>query len=188
MVQQLVNRTSDTLPPPPDAIMCDRDPSQVAVFAYRWEWGETGNCCAEQATLLQQTAQTLQRSIALHPLQAAAPPPLTRDERTQLVARSLVLEAELEEAKTAGLETYRRNGDLQVQLNSAIVKTRELSAQVDDLRHQLSEGENLNQKLSSENGTLLVELQRLRSLETFVNERAEREGSREGDAPHVVDG
>lgn len=191
MVQQL---TSDTLPPSAIAAvqLCDRDPTKEAVFSYRWEWGETGFCCAEQAVLLQQTAESLKRTIALYPIQKSGPEPLLRDERTKLVAKHLVLEAELEEAKSAGLETYRRNGDLQVQLNSAIIKERELKAQLSDQRAQFDEVTRRNEALNSENGSLLVELERLRHLETFVQERSEREaherGLDGGELPTTVDG
>lgn len=152
-----------------------------AVFGYRWEWGETGKCCAEHSMVLQQTAGNLSRSIAIAPLQAAAPAPLLRDERIRLNSEIGVLKAELEEAQRAGAETYRRNQDLAVQLNTAIVQGRELKAQVTDLQGQLAQGEALNTRLNTENGALLVELERLRSLEALFNERGEGGGN-------VVDG
>jgi hypothetical protein len=165
---------------------------QPAVFSYRWEWGATGKCCSMHAALLQQTATTLQRSIALHPLLKAGPAPLLRDERIQLTARALTLEAELDEAKSRGLEVYRRNGDLQVQLNTAVVKERELKAQLSDAAQTLSRVQAERDSLNQRNGELLVELDRLRSLETFVAERHADEQHAmglEGDqSPTVVDG
>lgn len=187
--------TSDTLPPSAHIELqtCTGDGcTEAAVFSYRWEWGATGVACATCAALLQQTSTALNRSIALHPIVRSAPEPLLRDERIQLVAKHMVLEAELEEARSRGLEVYRKNGDLQVQLNTAIVKERELKAQVKDLQLQLDQVEARHAKVDAENGRLLVELDRLRALETFVAERDERERTDEGqgdegERPNVVD-
>jgi hypothetical protein len=191
---QLVT-TSDTLPPSAEAaaLKCDQDGcDEPAVFAYRWEWGATGQSCAHHATLLQQTAENLNRKIALHPIVAPGPAPLLRDERVQLVAKHLVLEAELEEAKSRGLEVYRRNGDLQVQLNTAVVRERELKAQLQDAALTVERVQKRCDELDQKNGELLVELDRLRALETFVHEREETErrdrGLDTGETPNVVDG
>lgn len=207
MVQQI---TRDTLPPSDVELqLCSEGCGEVAVFSYRWDWGATGAVCAHHATLLQQTSETLKRSIALHPIAKAGPEPLLRDERTQLVAKHLVLEAELAEAQSRGLEVYRKNGDLQVQLNSAVIKEREMKAQVSDAVEKLRIAEEKAAVQAAENGRLLVELDRLRALETFVAERDDRErrgkelaeqGERdarerrelglddEGETPNVVDG
>jgi hypothetical protein len=183
--------TSDTLPPSADVDvqLCDTEGCDaVAVFSYRWEWGATGNSCAHHATLLQQTAESLKRTIAVHPIPRSSPLPLLRDERTQLIAKHLVLEAELAEAKNRGLEVYRKNGDLQVQLNTAIVKERELRAQLQDSGEKRRVAEQRASEVNAENGRLLVELERLRALETFVAEREDRERRDRGLDTNVVDG
>lgn len=178
----------DTTPAQQKCGQCDKP----AVFAYRWEWGEQGIACAEHAQLLQQTSENLKRSIAIYPIQLAAPAPLTRDERIQLTAKTLVLEADLADAQAKGMDLYRRNGDLQVQLNSAVIAKREHQAQVEDLLAKQREGQARLDQLNAENGKLLLELERLRNLEAFVNDQAAREaherGLDSGESPTVVDG
>jgi hypothetical protein len=180
MVQQL--ETTDTLPPGIYET-CD-ECTEPAVWSYRWDWGAVGKVCALHGALLQQKSVTLERSVALHPIAQSQPAPLMRDERTKLVAKTLVLEAELEEAKAAGLAMYRKNGELQIQLNTAMVRERELKAQAAEVQPKLGELERRNTELDQANGALLVELERLRALEKLVAERAATEHSERGlDSP-----
>lgn len=181
----------DTLPPAADEpVKCDQKGcNERATLAYRWAWGETGVCCATHAALLQQTSKSLKREVVIHPLQAPAPQPLTRDERVTLTARALVLEEELKAAQSAGQQVHAKCGDLQVQLSAAIVKQRELGAQLDDAGRKLRESEQQRAELSAENGRLLVELDRLKHLDALVQEReAERSHERGLERGNVVDG
>lgn len=188
--------THDTLPPSADIQIdkCEEDGcDEAAVFNYRWDWGATGKVCAKHGQALQQLSASLNRGVQLHPIaSASAPAPLLRDERIQLTAKHMVLEAELEEAKQRGLETYRKNGDLQVQLNTAVVRERELKAQLQDAAITLDQTKQRLAETDKRNGELLVEVERLRALETFVAERDESERRERGlDTPethHVVDG
>lgn len=183
MVQQV---TSDTLPPEPGAAQCDQEGcSEVATLAYRWDWGATGVCCATHATLLQQKAVSLNRGIVVHPIAHAAPTPPTRDERVALTARALVLEEEVRAHESKCEQQHRKIGDLQLQLNAAVVKAREFEAQSRDATAKLQQAEENEKRLSSENGRLLVELERLRELEAVV---AERHGERGLEGETVVDG
>lgn len=187
MVQQAV---SDTLPPGPEADTCDQEGcTALATLAYRWEWGATGICCAKHAELLQQTSKNLKRTVVIHPRQAAAPAPLTRDEKTQLVAKALVLEEELKAAQSAGQQLHSKNQDLQVQLSTSISKTRELTAQLNDQAQRFQSVEQERDRLSAQNGELLVELERLKHLDALVSERAERDAHDRGiEGGNVVDG
>lgn len=190
MVQQA---TSDTLHPDAETPQCDADGcKEIATLAYRWDWGKTGVTCAHHAALMQQSSVTLKRAVVIHPIAMAAPAPLTRDERITLTARAMVLEAEIKAHESTHEQLHRKNGDLQVQLNAAIVKGRELEAQTRDAAHKLERAEANAAELSSENGRLLVELERLRELETAVAERSEREaherGLDGGEPPTTVDG
>lgn len=185
MVQQI--RTSDTLPPSADQLQCDRDCNEPATLAYRWEWGAAGVCCAQHAALLQQTSQSLSRAVVIHPIAQAAPAPLLRDERIQLTARAMVLEDEVRAHESKCSEQHRKIGDLQLQLNAAVVKARECEAQTRDAVAKVQMAEENASRLSSENGRLLVELERLRELESVV---AERHGERglESEPLTTVDG
>lgn len=147
-----------------------------AVFGYQWDWGEKGHCCAEHATLLQQIGTQISRGVTLHPLHDAAPAPLLRDERTKLKAAALVLEEELEEAKSRGLDLYRINTQLRGDVNLLKVRNAEADAQLKDAR---AEVELLTEELAKrerEAATMALELDRLQSLAAFTaEERTEAE-------------
>lgn len=156
----------------PEKQTCDRTSAngvvcgEPATQAYSWEWGETGVCCDKHATLLQQIASQVNRTLTLTPLQRA-PQPVGRDERIALTARALVLEEELEAAKIRGLELYRVNERCVAEMKLAQVRA-------DEARVQLNEAEKQVSKLiedvalrDAENARLLSELQRLQLLESF---------------------
>lgn len=177
--------TTDTLPPEaettPQCESCDAP----ATLAYRWDWGKTGLVCAKHASLLQQRSKGLKRGIAVHPIAQASPAPLLRDERIALTARALVLEDEVRAHESTCETQHRKIGDLSLQLNAAISKARELEAQNRDAAAKLQAAEENASRLSSENGRLLVELERLRELEAIV---AERHGERGLETDTTVDG
>lgn len=161
-----------TLQPSDEAPQCDQDGcSEPATLAYRWDWGQTGVVCATHGALMQQTSQNLSRGVVVHPIQKAAPAPLTRDERVQLTARALVLEEEVKALQGVGQKLNAKNADLQLQLNSAIVSGRELKAQLGDAAVKLENMQKTEDDLRAENGRLLVELERLRGLETLLDEQ-----------------
>lgn len=181
----------DTLPPAPDEQpTCDTEGcSAPATLAYRWAWGATGVCCETHGALLQQTARNLKRDIVVHPIQKAAPTPLTRDERVKLTAQVLVLEEDLKAAQSAGQQVHSKCADLQVQLSAARIKEQELRAQLEDAAGKLRETEQLRSDLSAENGRLLLELDRLKHLDALVQEReAERAHEHGLEGGSVVDG
>jgi hypothetical protein len=165
VLQQAVNETTEP--------KCDRGEAGApcgarAVFAYQWDWGEKGMCCAHHATLLQQIASQIGRGVACYPIQATAPEPLTRDERTTLKARALVVEEELEELKSRGLDLYRVNGDLVRQNATLAVQNRELGAQVKDLGGQVLQLQGQLEERDAEHAELVVEIERLRTIEALV--------------------
>ena len=173
----MVQPSIEALPPPP-APACDRDPNcgQTAVFAYQWDWGEQGVCCALHAMLLQQVASQINRNVSLSPLRPPTAEPLQRDERTRLTAEALVLAEELTEAKARGLDLYRANVQLTQQVQLMKVRERELVAQHKDalqtavlLRGELDERE-------AEHVELADEVSRLRTLEAFVKPQEEPPG------------
>lgn len=149
---------------------CDSSNPELATHAYVWAWGEKGTCCALHATLLQQTAETLQRSVAIHPLPTTAPVILTRDERVRLQAESLILREELEEAKGRGLELYRVNTQLQQQVQTHTVRERELRAQIKDAEAEVLQLRGRLEERDAEHAELVHEVERLRTLEVMINE------------------
>jgi len=150
---------------------CDRDCTKPAVFAYAWEWGEKGVCCAEHQFLLRQAAEHLGgRTVSFTPLVPAGPAPITRDERIQLNARVLTLEAELEDAKSRGLDLFRENTTLTRQVQAATVRGRELELQLKDHAAKIAELKELGEARDAEHGQLTDELSRLRTLSKFVDQ------------------
>ncbi len=188
MVQQAEYRTSDTLPPSADLDKCE-ECDAPATLAYRWDWGQTGIVCAEHGALLQQKSVALSRGIVVHPRQAAAPIPIGRDERVRLQAEAIVLKEDLTAAQSAGEQLHTKNKDLQLQLSAAVTRERELKAQLQDVGAKLNEAETQRERLSADNGRLLVELDRLSHLDALVSERADREAHERGiEGGNVVDG
>jgi hypothetical protein len=172
---------------PSEAPRCDRGEAaspcgSPATFAYLWEWGEKGTCCAVHAQLLQQIAGQINRQVSIYPLQPAAAPALTRDERTQLWARNKVLEEELEEAKARGLELYRVNGQLVSQNNLATVREREALAQLKDAKSEVLSLRGRLEERDAEHAELVMELERLRTVESLVSGLTEPASK-----PNVVD-
>lgn len=161
---------------------CDKP----AVYGYQWDWGEQGLACAEHAALLQQTATQLSRTVNVFPLQRVNPEPLTRDERTRLKATALVLEEELEEAKSRGLDLYRVNGQLRNDVQLHKVRNTEAEAQLKDAHAEINRLNNELQKRELEHGELVQQLEEAKTLAAFSP--SERRELGLGDDPTVVDG
>jgi transposase len=120
--------------------------------------------CAKHRTLLQQTSENLGRSITFSPIDPAATPVITRDERVKLKAEALVLTEELGEAKARGLEMYRQIELLSKQVQSLTVRNREAESQLKDLSNAREKAEARIVELEAENADLSDELGRLRVL------------------------
>lgn len=144
---------------------CDQPLCQEnATHAYTWEWGQSGAVCPKHQVLLQQTSENLGRKVTFAPIDPAATPPITRDERVRMKAESLVLAEELAEAKLRGLEMYRQIELLTAQVQSLTVRNREAEAQLKDLGNAREKAEARLVELEVENGNLHDELGRLRVL------------------------
>lgn len=165
----MVNPSTEALPPAP-APVCDRDPKcgESAVYSYMWDWGEKGVCCALHAQLAQQVASQISRGVVLSPLRAPEAEPMQRDERTRLKAHALVVEEELNEAKGRGLELYRANVDLTLQVQTLKVREREMNAQLKDRDARIAHLEGQLSERDAEHAELTEEIGRLRTLEAFV--------------------
>lgn len=149
--------------------ICDQPGcKKPATLSYRWDWGEEGICCLEHGQLLQQKSQSLSRGVALTPLGTAAPAPLTRDERTQLIAAKLSAEAEADEIKHRSAQLYNQNVDLTNQVQTLTLRNREANQ---TLKVRETELEALRTELDAQTAELanaLDEVQRLTTLCAFV--------------------
>lgn len=174
----------------PNERHCDRkddgvECTELATHAYTFDWGESGICCARHATLLQQVAANLQRTIQVSPLRDLPPPPLTRDERTQLVAAKISTETELVEVKARGLELYRLNGEQQRTINTLTVQKRELEAQIRDAEGTITTLRGQLEERDAEHAELVLEVERLRGLEALLGGVT---APPSGERGHVVEG
>lgn len=152
-----------------DQKRCDVDGcSEPAVFTYAWDWGQVGQCCAQHLVLLQQKSGQLNRQLMATPLAPSSPPPLERDERCKLVARALVLEEELTEAKLRGLELYRKNGELTQQVQTLTLREREAKAQITDGMRRVAVLEERLEQRDREHAELVHEVERLSTIASFV--------------------
>lgn len=172
----------------PNERHCDRkdddgkECTELATHAYQFDWGESGICCARHATLLQQIAGNLGRTIQVSPLRDLPPPPLTRDERTQLIAAKLSTETELDEVKARGLELYRINGEQQRTINTLTVQKRELEATTRDQAGTITTLRGQLEERDAEHAELVLEVERLRGLEALLGGVTSPPGG------HVVEG
>lgn len=145
--------------------LCDRPGcGQPALFSYVWEWGEKGLCCERHRFELNQTAGQISRTIQCTALDAGQPAPLLRDERTQLMAKALSAEAELEETKARGLDLYRQNTGLTQQVQSLTVRNREADAQLRDAKQRLADMGAQLERTTAELANTSDEVSRLRVL------------------------
>ncbi len=155
---------------------CDADGcTKPAVYAYAWEWGEKGVCCEQHRFTLNQTSEHLKRAVHFAPLQQTKAP-ITRDERTQLIAAKLSTEAELEDVKTRGLDLYRENTNLTSQLQSLTIRHRETGAQLKDAQTTIAKLEADALRRDAELGELSDEVSRLRTLAKFVDPQPQQQG------------
>lgn len=155
--------------------MCDKDPTQQAVYSYRFDWGEEGVCCSEQATRLQQVAAQTGRGVVLVPL-STEPPALTLDERRQHHATRLALEEELSAAKARGLELYRVNQQLASELRAANAVNSELQVQLAECKTAVDRQADLTRRAAGENADLVAEVERLRAVASLVMHPPEPSG------------
>jgi hypothetical protein len=168
MQQQAVEATEV---PPPDASICDRKGCvEIATLTYMFDWGENGKCCQKHSFVLRQAAEQTQRGVQISPLVAAAPAPLTRDERTRLKAETYALEAEIEDVKARGLTLYNENGKLARQAQAATVRGAETETQLREANVEIERLRAELEKRDADHGNLVDEVGRLRTLSSFTQD------------------
>lgn len=113
------------------------DCKSEAVFGYAWPWGDPGACCALHQIVVNQRAAQLDRQVTFAIIQPMGPPPITRDERSRLIADKLSAEAELVEVKARAGEMYGQNGDLAAEVRRLRARDVEASAQLKDAKGDL---------------------------------------------------
>jgi len=165
--------------PPAGIPLCDRDGGcpNPAAFSYTWSWGESGVCCPQHQFLMNQTANQIERTVQFSALVAAGPPPLDRPERIRLKSEIYALDAENGDLKLRGLEMYRLNERLTSQVQALTVRGRETEAQLRDASREIDRLQCELAKRDTEHGNITDELDRLRTLATFLDAQTEPSAS-----------
>jgi hypothetical protein len=121
--------------------MCDLVPTEAAVAMYQWPWsgpGSSGHCSLAGQSLLRQQARNLKREVHFLPLPAStANTPLSRDERTRLIAERLSAESERDETSQRATRLYSQNLELSAEIKNLKAREAEAQAQIKDLRADL---------------------------------------------------
>lgn len=148
------------------ATMCtEKGCTNVAAYSYVWPWGEPGACCQNHRLHVQQRSTNLDRGqiyfVAIDPHYVA---PITRDERTQLIAAKLSLQQDLDDVKARSAELYALN-------TKATAEARRLTSMNAELTSQLADAKTLVDRLVSERdaaradtATAQLELQRVKAM------------------------
>src|SRR4029077_10119996 len=156
------------MPEAPIALCSWKGCNKPASHHFRWEWGEEGNCCDACLPLLQQTATNLSRTVQFKRLDQTAEAPVTRSERTLLIAAKLSAEAELEEVQKRGTSLYQSNVDLTQQVQTHVMRAREHAAIVEEKDSHIERLSADLEKRERELGEATAELGRLRTLAQFA--------------------
>lgn len=151
-------QTGDTAPP-----ICDHC-DKPAVFAYNWDWGEAGVCCAEHQVVLGQKSKTLKRGCQFTAIASAASPPVQREERVRLIAEKLAAEAELGDSQQRALSLLRSNEHLASQVNMFSARSEAQKARIAELEAAALTHEEEIDARDRELGKLADEVSRLRLL------------------------
>lgn len=121
-----------------EMVMCSVVEGERAAMRYVWAWGEEGNCSVKGQQLLLQQSRNLKRTINFVPLANQPPPPLGRDERTQLIAERLSAQAECKEVTERNSRLYAQNTELGSQVRQLKLRNEQADAEIDRLKVDLA--------------------------------------------------
>lgn len=121
----------------PAAPLC-KTCGEPAVFQYSYEWGETGYACAKHVINVQQTATNTRRQVQIVAVNPGWKPPITRDERTRLVAERLVACEERDEANGRSVLLHNQVVELSKAVQRMTLIDREKNVQLQELRAEVA--------------------------------------------------
>lgn len=108
--------------------------AESALYAYTWDWGESGYCCGPHAVTLNHRAAALSRICTLVALKPGAAEPVTQDERTQMHARLLGAQDTIDDLKNRGRQLFEANQVLVQEVNRLTTERTELLTEMGELR------------------------------------------------------
>jgi chromosome segregation ATPase len=121
-----------------EIVMCDKVEGERATMRYVWAWGEEGVCSAKGQFLVAQLAKNLKQGVSFVPLANLPPPPLGRDERTQLIAERLSAQAEVKEVTERNSRLYAQNTELGSQVRQLTLRNEQADAEIARLQVDLA--------------------------------------------------
>lgn len=148
------------------ATMCtEKGCTNVAAFSYVWPWGEAGACCHNHRLHVQQRCTSLDRGTmnftAIDPHYVA---PITRDERTQLIASRMTAEEDLKAALARGAELYNENTRLAAEVRRFRAREAEMTAQLDDAKSTIDRVIQERDGARADAGEAQLEVERLKAI------------------------
>lgn len=112
---------------------------ETALYAYTWEWGESGYCCAIHSVCLKHREAALGRPCVLTALRPGAVSPVTQDERIQMHARVLAAEDTVAEVKKRNSDLFEANKELTAEIRRLRIEVSQLTSQVQDARAEAAQ-------------------------------------------------
>ena len=134
-----------------------------AEFSYIWPWGTQGVCCGQHRLTLQQKAQQQIKRGSLHftVLNPGKLPDLSRDERTQLRARILTLEDELQAKDARVADIVKDKEQLATVAHEYRTKANSLSHELKEAHKNLDVMRGERDKAKAQAGEAIAERDRL---------------------------
>lgn len=108
--------------------------NETALYAYTWDWGESGFCCGLHAVTLRHRSMALGRAVTLTALKPGAVAPVSHDERIQMHAKLLAAEDTVREVKERNAALFEANRQLTEEIRRMRIEASELNAQLKDAR------------------------------------------------------
>lgn len=148
------------------ALMCtEKDCLKVAAFSYVWPWGESGACCHDHRLHVMQRSENLGRGpIHFSPVDPHYVAPITRDERTQLIAARMSAEQELKDALSRGAELYNENTRVAEECRRLRARNTEADAQLADARSTVDRVVGERDAARADAGEAQLEVERLKAI------------------------
>jgi len=148
------------------ATMCTENGcSSVAAFSYVWPWGAPGACCQAHRLHVQQRSTNLDRGpinfVAIDPHYV---PPITRDERTQLIAAKMSVEQDLADVKARSAELYAHHTKSTAEARRLATLNAELVSQVGDLKATCDRLVSERDAARADTATAQLELERVKAM------------------------
>lgn len=151
---------------------CDFDGcDQPAVYSYIFDWGQHGYTCAHHQIVRAQQARNIKRVCQFTALAAVAPAPVTRDERSQLIAAKLSAEAEADETRQRSLQLYQQHQQLAAELSRLQTVNSGLEARLATAKEDIELAVKERDLARADLGRAVDELQRVKTLNDALRAR-----------------